>query len=92
MKKIISLSIILSSFIYFLESCEPEKCTLTPRPTLSSVIFSEELVSPAGEVFCERLVSISPQTALNLPLEFTNKQIDGNMAHLIINGLKFLVF
>ena len=89
MKKFISLSILFLCFTNFIQSCEPENITSTPKPTLASVIYSEKLHSSTGIVFCERLVCISPETAANLPLEFINTHKDGSIAHLTMLGLKF---
>jgi hypothetical protein len=88
MKKIISLSITLFCFTSFIQSCEPEKSS-TPKPTLATVIYSEETFFPSGEKFCEGHVCISPEIATNLPLEFTNKHRDGNTTRLKFAYFKF---
>lgn len=76
MKKIILFNIFISCFTHFVQSSEVEK------PTIKKAIL---LQTTHDSCFC---VSILPEQALNLPLEFTNRQSDGKVAILTFLGFK----
>ena len=77
MKKNITLSMLFFHFMHSLQSCE------TTKPTASKALFMHTLGDSSHSV------STLPEQALNLPLQFRNKQADRSIAYITFIGFTF---